>query len=69
MEVAEPFRQRGLGSWFVQELKRAACDLGAVPGTRCNPANIASHRTLQRAGFVPFAYILTGVIGPQRLTL
>ena len=62
MEVAEPFRRRGLGSWFVQELKRAAYDLGAVPCARCNPTNIASRRALQKAGFVPFAHMLTGAI-------
>lgn len=63
MEVAEPFRRRGLGSWFVQELKRLAYELGAVPCARCSPTNIASRSTLQRAGFVPFAHMLTGVIG------
>jgi GNAT superfamily N-acetyltransferase len=63
MEVAEPFRRRGLGSWLVQELKRAAYDLGAVPCARCSPTNIPSRRTLQKAGFVPFAHMLTGVIG------
>lgn len=62
MEVAEPYRRRGLGSWLVQELKRRAYELGAVPCARCNPTNIASRRTLQRAGFVPFAHMLTGVI-------
>lgn len=62
MEVAEPFRGRGLGAWLVQELKRRAYDLGALPCARCNPANIASRRTLQRAGLVPFAHILTGVL-------
>jgi len=63
MEIAEPFRRRGFGSWLVQELKREACKLGAVPGARCNPANVASRRTLQKAGFVPFAHILDGVLG------
>jgi len=63
MEVAAPHRRHGLGAWFVQELKRAAYDLGAVPCARCNPTNIASRRTLQKAGFVPFAHMLTGVIG------
>jgi len=62
MEVTEPFRRRGLGSYLVQELKRVCYDLGAIPCARCNPANIASRRTLQRAGFVPFAHILTGSI-------
>ena len=62
MEVNEPFRRRGLGSYLVQELKRAAYDLGAIPCARCNPTNIASRRTLQKSGFVPFAHILNGVI-------
>ena len=63
MEVVEPFRRRGLGSWFVQELKRAAYELGALPCARCSPTNLASRCTLQKAGFVPFAHMLTGVIG------
>jgi GNAT superfamily N-acetyltransferase len=63
MEVTESFRRRGLGAWLVQELKRAAYELGAVPCARCDPTNIPSRRTLQKAGFVPFAHMLTGVIG------
>lgn len=62
MEVEEPFRQRGLGSYLVQELKRVCYELGALPGARCSPDNIASRRTLQRAGLVPFAHILNASI-------
>ncbi|MHB9008326.1 MAG: GNAT family N-acetyltransferase [Limisphaerales bacterium] len=62
MDVAEPFQRRGLGAYFLQELKRACHELGALPCARCDPANVASRRTLQRAGFVPFAHILTGTI-------
>ena len=62
MEIDEPFRKRGLGSWLVQELKQEAYKLGAVPCARCNPTNIPSRRTLQKAGFVPFAHILDGVL-------
>jgi GNAT superfamily N-acetyltransferase len=62
MEVAEPFRRRGLGSYLVQELKRLCYELGAVPCARCNPTNTASRRTLQKAGFVPFAHIIHGAI-------
>jgi GNAT superfamily N-acetyltransferase len=64
MEVNEPFRRRGLASYLVQELKRVAYELGAVPCARCNTANIASRRTLQKAGFVPFSHMLTGTIVP-----
>jgi GNAT superfamily N-acetyltransferase len=63
MDVNEAFRRRGLGSFLVQELKRECYQLGAVPCARCNPTNVASRRTLQRAGFVPFAHILIGSIG------
>ena len=62
MEVSEPFRRRGLGAFVVQELKRFAYELGAIPGARCSPTNVASRRTLQKAGFIPFAHMLTGVI-------
>src|SRR5262249_55849424 len=31
MEVNEPFRRRGYGSFLVQEIKRATYELGAVP--------------------------------------
>ena len=62
MEVTEPFRRRGLGSYLVQELKRLCYELGAVPCARCSPTNTASRRTLQKAGFVPFAHIIHGPI-------
>lgn len=65
MEVVEPFRQRGYGSYLVQELKRLAYELGQVPCARCSPANIASRRTLQKAGLVPFAHILNGTLQEQ----
>jgi len=62
MEVAEPFRRKGLGSFVVQELKRICYENGHVPAARCNPDNIASQRTLQKAGFVPCGHILTGAV-------
>lgn len=65
MKVNEPFHRRGLGSFLVQELKRECYQLGAIPCARCNPTNAASRKTLQRAGFVPVAHILTGSITSQ----
>jgi GNAT superfamily N-acetyltransferase len=62
MDVAEPFRRRGFGSYLVQELKRIAHELGSIPAARCNPDNVPSRRTLQKAGFVPYAHILNGAI-------
>ncbi|MBN8246473.1 MAG: GNAT family N-acetyltransferase [Verrucomicrobia bacterium] len=65
MEVDEPFRQRGLGAFLVQELKRECYVLGAIPAARCSPDNLASRRTLQRAGFVPCAHILIGALADR----
>ena len=62
MKVAEPFRKRGIGAYLVQELKRVCYEGGSVPAARCNPKNIASRKTLQKAGFVPCAHILNGSI-------
>jgi GNAT superfamily N-acetyltransferase len=62
MEVAEPFRRRGLGSFLVQELKRVCYEGGSVPCARCDPTNVASRETLQKAGFVPCGEILYGTL-------
>ena len=60
MEIAEPFRRRGLGAYLVQELKRICRAGGSVPAARCNVGNVASRRTLQRAGFTPCGNLITG---------
>jgi GNAT superfamily N-acetyltransferase len=62
MKVAEPFRRRGIGTYLVQELKRICYEGGSVPAARCNPKNVASRQTLQRAGFVPCGHILKGTV-------
>ncbi len=62
METVERFRRQGFGSYLVQELKRCAYALGSIPCARCDPANIASRETLQKAGLAPFAHILNGTI-------
>ncbi len=66
MEVAEPFRRRGFGSFLVQELKRICYEGGHVPAARCSPRNVPSRRTLQKAGFVPCGHILSGPIRAER---
>lgn len=62
MDVVDGYRRRGFGSYLVEELKRIAYELGSIPGARCSPGNIASRKTLQKAGFVPCAHILNGTI-------
>ncbi len=49
MEVAEPFRRRGFGSFIVQELKRVCYEGGHAPAARCNPGNVGSRRCRGRA--------------------
>jgi GNAT superfamily N-acetyltransferase len=65
MDVVEPFRRRGLGSFLVQELKRVCYEGGHVPAARCSTTNVASQRTLQKAGFVPCGHILLGSLLTQ----
>jgi GNAT superfamily N-acetyltransferase len=60
MKIAEPFRGRGLGAYLVQELKTACRAGGSVPAARCNIGNVASRRTLQKAGFVPCGNLIVG---------
>jgi GNAT superfamily N-acetyltransferase len=62
MEVDEPFRRRGYGSYLIQELKRASYETGLVPAARCNVANLASRATLQKAGLLPCARLLSGIL-------
>jgi GNAT superfamily N-acetyltransferase len=62
MEVAEPFRRRGYGSYLVQELKRIAYEMGRRPAARCDATNAASRATLQKAGLFPCARMLSGVL-------
>jgi GNAT superfamily N-acetyltransferase len=62
MEVDESFRMRGYGSYLVQELKRVCYEMGRVPAARCNASNLASRATLQKAGLLPCARILSGIL-------
>lgn len=62
MEVAEPFRQHGYGSYLVQELKQVCREMGKVPAARCNVSNAASRKTLEKAGLMPCGRVLSGVI-------
>jgi GNAT superfamily N-acetyltransferase len=62
MEVDATFRRCGYGSYLVQELKRASYEMGRIPAARCNASNVASRATLQKAGLLPCARILSGVL-------
>jgi GNAT superfamily N-acetyltransferase len=62
MEVDEPHRRRGYGSYLVQELKWISYERGRIPAARCNASNIGSRATLQKAGLFPCARLLIGVL-------
>lgn len=62
MEVAAPYRRRGLATYLVQELKRVCRDMGRVPAARCHQDNPGSRRALERAGMLPCARIIRGRI-------
>lgn len=62
LEVAEAHRGRGYGAYLVQELKRLCYEMGRVPAARCNVENVASRRTLERAGMVVSGHIVRGAI-------
>jgi GNAT superfamily N-acetyltransferase len=64
MGVKEEFRQRGLGSYIVQEIKKAAYAAGRVPSARCNIDNKISKSTLLKAGFKVCGFRLKGLIRP-----
>jgi GNAT superfamily N-acetyltransferase len=65
MDIHEPFRRRGLGSYLVQELKRCARELGAIPAARTSPDNVASQRTLEKAGMIRTGEIVFGQLLPH----
>jgi GNAT superfamily N-acetyltransferase len=64
MEAAEPARLQGFGSYLVQELKRVCYEAGKRPAARCNPDNIGSRRTLEKAGLLPCGRLLVGKVRP-----
>ena len=62
MEVSEAARQRGYGSFLLQELKRVCYEAGYMPAARCAPDNVASRRTMEKAGLLPCGRLLVGEV-------
>jgi GNAT superfamily N-acetyltransferase len=60
MEVHESYRRRGFGSYLLQELKRICYESGKTPAARCNASNVASRKTLEKAGLLPCGRVLSG---------
>jgi GNAT superfamily N-acetyltransferase len=62
MEVAESARRQGFGSYIVQEIKTVCYQAGKKPAARCNVANIASRKTLEKAGMRVCGELLVGEV-------
>jgi GNAT superfamily N-acetyltransferase len=62
MEVVQPARRQGFGSYLIQELKRICYEAGKKPAARCDTTNLASRRTLERAGLLPCGHLLAGAV-------
>ncbi len=60
MEVQAQHRQKGYGSFLIQEVKKACYLAGRVPAARCNSTNHASKATLLKGGMEIAGYMLTG---------
>ena len=60
MEVLESARRRGVGSFLIQEMRRACREAGRVPAARCDTTNEPSRRTLERGGMVPCGRLVAG---------
>jgi GNAT superfamily N-acetyltransferase len=64
MDVREPHRRRGFGSYLVQEIKRVCYENGKSPAARCDIENAASRATLEKAGLLACGHLLVGRIKP-----
>ena len=60
MEVQPQHRQKGYGSFLIQEIKKVCYLAGRVPAARCGIDNKASKSTLLKGGMEVAGYMLTG---------
>jgi GNAT superfamily N-acetyltransferase len=68
MEVREDYRRQGLGSFLIQELKKACYLKGRVPAARTGIQNMASRATLIKAGLSVAGFMLVGNIKDQYIS-
>jgi GNAT superfamily N-acetyltransferase len=62
MEVNSDFRQKGFGSYLLQEVKKVCYLSNRVPAARCNIDNKISKATLIKAGMQVCGYVVCGNI-------
>lgn len=64
MEVRQDNRRQGLGSYLIQELKKACYQAGRIPAARCAIRNEASRATLLKSGMKACGFMLSGALQP-----
>lgn len=62
MEVHPGFRNRGYGSFLLQEVIKICRQQGKTPAARCAVTNMASQKTLLKAGLVKVGEVQVGEI-------
>lgn len=62
MEVSEKERQKGLGTYLLQEIKKECYQRGKIPSARCQIHNYASRATLFKSGFTLAGFMLLGEV-------
>ncbi|GAB2801368.1 hypothetical protein GCM10027275_54340 [Rhabdobacter roseus] len=62
MEVVEEHRQKGWGTYLLQEVKKECYRAGRVPAARCAMHNKASRAALLKAGLKVAGYLLAGSV-------
>lgn len=62
MHVAPQHRGQGYGSYLVQGLKRECYAAGHQPAARCDPDNVASRKTMEKAGLALCGHLLVGIV-------
>ena len=60
LEVIPEMRRQGLGTFFVQELRRICAAEGLTPAARTDPDNVAARRALTRGGLVECGMLRVG---------
>ena len=66
MEVEAAYRNKGLGSFLIQELKKACYNAGRIPAARCHITNEASRATLEKSGLRVAAYMMVAEVGLKK---
>lgn len=69
MSVSPSFQGKGIGTFFVQELKKACYTSAGLPVAHCQIDNLPSRETLQKAGMAVFGKMIWGTVDRKALLI